>query len=142
MLLWRPLRSFGREVQAERARELFALQRQRLEEEFLGAAAASGKPRGLRWQQCDFNGELVLARDRQTRLLVALVPVTIRFDAVPGSDMEDLPALANLRTASAVFFFQRGRWHTAGKAVFNMNPDEALRHFEKQYQRVAEGEKG
>ena len=51
---WRHLRFFGREVQAERAQELFALQRERLELKFQHAAAASGKPRGLRWKNCDW----------------------------------------------------------------------------------------
>jgi hypothetical protein len=48
--------------------------------------------------------------------------------------MEGLPAVGNLRNASAVFFFHRGRWHTAGKAVFNLNPDEALARFRNQYE--------
>ena len=45
-------------------------------------------------------------------------------------------AVGNLRNASAVFFFQAGHWHTVGRAVFNMNPDEALVHFKNQYERV------
>lgn len=135
---WRPLRVFGREIQVERARELFALQRERLEARFFGAAAASGKPRGLRWKDCDFDDGIELARDRRSGQLLALVPVTIRFEAVEGSDMEGLPAVSNLRNASAVFFFQRGQWLTVGKAVFNMNPDEALEHFKNQYERLLE----
>jgi len=59
---------------------------------------------------------------------VALVPVTIQFEAIAGSDMEGLPAVGNLRNASAVFFFDRSKWQTAGRAVFNLNPDEALEH--------------
>jgi hypothetical protein len=68
--------------------------------------------------------------------LAALVAVTIQFEAIEGSDMEGLPAVGNLRNASAVFFFDRGRWHTTGKAVFNLNPGEALEHFRNQYERV------
>jgi len=64
------------------------------------------------------------------------VAVTIQFEAIEGSDMEGLPAVGNLRNASAVFFFQKGHWLTVGKAVFNMNPDEALAHFKNQYERV------
>ena len=41
-----------------------------------------------------------------------------------------------LRNASAVFFFHRGQWMTVGKAVFNMNPDETLAHFQGQYERI------
>jgi hypothetical protein len=131
-----PLRSFGREVQAERARELFRLQRERLEAQFLKSAAATGKPRGLRWKYCEFEAVLELARDKHTGQMVALVPVTIRFEAVEGSDMEGWDAVPIPRNASAVFFFERGQWTTVGKAVFNMNPGEALEHFKNQYERV------
>ena len=79
------------------------------------------------------------ARDRRSGELAALVPVTIQFEAVEGSDMEGLPAVGNLRNASAVFFFHRGQWQTVGKAVFNMNPDEALSHFKNQYEHIVFG---
>ena len=135
-LAWRPFRAFSREVQFERAREMFLLQRERLEAHFLKAASGSGKPRGLLWKDCDWQSEVVFARDRASGQLAAIVSITIQFEAVPGSDMEDLPAVGNLRDASAVFFFQRGHWHTVGKAIFNMNPDEAVAHFKNQYERV------
>jgi hypothetical protein len=66
---------------------------------------------------------VAFARERATGQLAALASVTIQFEAVEGGDMEGLPAVGNLRDASAVFFFHRGRWHTAGRAVFNLNPD-------------------
>jgi len=138
VLLWKPLRLFGREVQAGRARELFRLQRERLEAQFIRAAGESGKPRGLIWKDCAFENDLTLARDRSSSQIVALVPVTIQFEAVEGSDMEGLPAVGNLRNASAVFFFQSGQWHTVGKTVFNMNPGETLEHFRNQYDRIAD----
>lgn len=118
-----------------RARKQFVQQRGQLQEEFLAAASVSGKPRGLRWKALDWSAESPprLARDRQTGEIVALVPVTVQFEAVEGSDMEGLPAVGNLRNASAVFFFRGGRWRTGGKAVFNLNPDEALAHFKDQY---------
>jgi hypothetical protein len=135
-VFWRPLRTFGQDVQSERAREHFVLQRERLEAQFFTAASASGKPRGLRWTNCEFNGGFELARDRHSRQIIALVPVTIQFEAIEGGDMEGLPAVGNLRNASAVFFFERGQWRTVGKAVFNMNPDEALVHFQNQYEPI------
>ncbi len=136
VLAWRPVRALTREIQVERARELFVLQRERLEAKFVTAASATGKPRGLRWKDCSFETAVELARDRQTGQLVALVPVTIQFEAIEGSDMEGLPAVDNLRNASAVFFFQRGQWLTVGKAIFNMNPGEVIAHFKNQYERV------
>lgn len=133
---WRTLKRFGGTVQAERAKELFLLQRERLEAQFCPAARATGKPRGLRWVHCSFDGDIVFARELGTRQLVALAPITIQFEAVAGSDMEGLPAVGSLRSASAVYYFQRGQWHTAGKAVFNMNPAEALDHFRGRYEPI------
>jgi hypothetical protein len=133
-LVWRPLRSLSRHIQLERARELFRLQRERLEAAFFQAASLTGRPRGLRWKECVFAGDLQLARDRRSGQLVGLAAATSRFEAIEGSDMEDLPAVGNLRNASAAFFFHRGQWHTIGKAVFNLNPEEALHHFRKQYE--------
>jgi hypothetical protein len=136
-LAWRPLRGLAREAEVQHARRLFTGQREHLEAHFLSAAAATGKPRGLRWKGCEWESQFELARERTTGRLAALVGVTIQFEAVPGSDMEGLPAVGNLRNASAVFFFDRGRWHTVGKAVFNMNPDEAIAHYH--YERVEAG---
>jgi hypothetical protein len=118
------------------AREEFDARRQLLSDEFLRAASATGKPRGLRWVACDWNPETAFARDRKTGQLAALVAVTIRFEAVEGGDMEGVEAVGNLRHASAVFFYDRGRWQTAGRALFNLGPAEALAHLHEQYQRL------
>jgi len=123
----------------DEARSLFRAQREHLEARFLEAAAATGKPRGLRWKECQWEQGVEYARERSTGEVTALVGVTIRFEAVEGSDMEGLPAVGNLRKASAVYFFRGGRWHTAGKAVFNLNPDETLEHFKGQYERLGPG---
>jgi hypothetical protein len=136
ILAWRPLRRFGRQISLERARESFRLQRERLEAKFVKAAQATGKPRGLRWKDCQFDSPVEYVRDKQTGDIAALVGVTIAFEAVAGSDMEDNPNVGNLRNASAVFFFHKGHWSTVGKAVFNMNPSEAIEHFKNQYERV------
>ncbi len=122
-----------------RARQAFATDRIRLEQEFFAAASSSGKPRGLRWKSCDFGQELALAFDKRGRELVGLVTVTIAFEAIPGSDMEGLPAVSNLRSASAVFSWRRGRWSTAGRVVFNLSPLDAIRHFGEQFEQVDHG---
>ena len=121
-----------------RARNTFGHERDRLQREFFEAASASGKPRGLLWKTLDWKisetlPEPILARQRDTGAIVALVPVTIQFEAVAGGDMEGLPAVGNLRNASAVFYYRRGQWLTSGKAIFNLNPDEALARFKDQY---------
>jgi hypothetical protein len=135
-LFWRKLRAFGSQVTVERAREMFKLQRERLEGQFQQTAAASGKPRGLRWLECQWEEEVQFVRERQTGHLAALVAVTIQFEAIEGSDMESLPAVGNLRNASGVFFFQAGQWSTVGRAIFNMNPGEAAAHFSNQYEKI------
>jgi hypothetical protein len=123
-------------VSIPEARKRFLQQREHLEAHFFTAAAASGKPRGLRWTNCDFESEVVFARERQTGKLAALVAVTISFEAIEGSDMEGVAAVGNLRQASAVFFFDRERWQTTGKAIFNLAPNEAIEHFKTQYERL------
>jgi hypothetical protein len=130
---------FGRQVHVERARELFRLQRKRLQELFLESARESEKPRGLLWIGCEFTGEPELARDRSNRGLVAFVPVAIEFAAIEGSDMEGLPAVAQPKQASALFTFVRGQWITSGKAVFNLAPSEAIHQFGRQYEPIPAG---
>ena len=130
------VRRWKKTAPPELAADRFQQQREHLEADFLRAAARSGKPRGLRWTHCDWQNEVVLARDKKSGELTALVGVTIQFEAIEGSDMEGLPAVGNLRHASGVFFFRGGRWRTTGKAVFNLDPGETLEHFRQQYERV------
>jgi hypothetical protein len=118
----------------------FLQQREHLEAAFFAAAAASGKPRGLRWKSCEWEREVAFARERPTGRLAALVAVTIAFEAIEGGDMEGVAAVGNLRNASAVFFFDAGRWRTTGKAIFNLNPGEAIEHFKGQYERLPVGQ--
>jgi hypothetical protein len=114
----------------------FLQQREHLEAAFFAAAGASGKPRGLRWKDCEWESEVAFARERRTRRLAALVAVTIAFEAIEGGDMEGVAAVGNLRNASAVFFYDGGRWRTTGKAIFNLNPGEAIERFKGQYERL------
>jgi hypothetical protein len=128
------LRKRGSQVPLAHA--LFMKQREHLEAAYFQAAAASGKPRGLRWKACEWTPGFEMAREIATGQLAALVGITIQFEAIEGSDMEGLAAVGNLRNASAVFFFHGDRWHTTGRTVFNLNPDEALAHFKNQYERL------
>jgi len=126
------------EIQGERARELFRLQRSRLESQFLAAAQRTGSPRGLVWLSCVFDGECVFAWDRTTRRVTAFAPVTIRFEAEPDGEMVGLPAVEQAREATALLVFERGQWTTVGKVVFNHTPEQTLDRFAGQYQRIAE----
>ncbi len=104
---------------------------------FFDVAAVSGKPRGLRWKECQWNDLIEWVREKSNGRLHALVGVTISFEAIEGGDMEGVEAVGNLRNATAVFFFD-GEWRTAGRTVFNLNPDEAVIHFKDGYERVVE----
>jgi hypothetical protein len=118
------------------AQSLYEKDKTRLRELFFAAAATSGKPRGLRWRDCQWSELIEWVRDKQTGQLLALVGVTISFEAIEGGDMEGVEAVGNLRNASAVFFLQDGQWQTAGRVIFNLNPDEAVQHFQSGYERV------
>jgi hypothetical protein len=83
--LWRKL-SGGRN--GKDARDLFVRQQSRLQDAFFAAAAASGKPRGLRWKALEWEPAVEFARERSTGDLAALVGVVVQFEAVEGGDME------------------------------------------------------
>jgi len=135
-LLARPLRAWAQRHEAERARQDFKRRREVLEARFFDLAAVSGKPRGLRWIDCDWLDSVTFARDRRTGLLTAFVAVNIRFEAIEGGDMEDVAAVSNIRDAAAVFHYQRGSWGTGGRALFNMNPQDALERLNAQFEPV------
>ena len=133
ILLRRPLRAWRERREAEQAGHDFKRHREMLEAKFFDLAAASGKPRGLRWIDCDWLESVTFARDRKTGLLTAFVAVNIRFEAIAGGDMEDVAAVGNIRDAAAVFHYQRGSWGTGGRALFNMNPEDALERLSAQF---------
>ncbi len=127
---WRPVRSRLRNHELARARREFHRHREHLEARFLRLASSSGKPRGLEWVRCDFEDDVLYARHRQTGELRAFVAVTIGFEAVEGGGMEHVEAVGNLRAATAVFHVERGRWSTDGRALFNLNPAEAIAYYQ------------
>jgi len=123
-------------IDVNAARRQFQQQQEDLQQLFFHTASASGKPRGLRWKDCQWSDLAAWLRDKQTGELLALVGVTISFEAIEGSDMEGVEAVGNLRNATAVFVFQEGSWGTTGRVVFNLNPDEAAAHFQAGYERL------
>src|SRR5262245_36502270 len=90
LTLRKPVRAWRDKREAERARHAFRRQREVLEARFFDLAAASGKPRGLRWIDCDWLEAVTFARDRKSGLLTAFAAVNIRFEAIEGGDMEDV----------------------------------------------------
>jgi hypothetical protein len=113
------------------AMEEFDSRRSALEQTFLAAASATGKPRGLRWTACRLDDAPIFAVDRASAELYALVAATVSFEAVEGGGMEEVEAVGNLRAATAVFVHRGGRWTTDGRAVFNLAPAEAIQHYQQ-----------
>ncbi len=135
-LAWRPVRARIRQRDLVRARKDFRRTREHLEAKFLQLASQSGKPRGLEWVRCDFEDDVVYARNRRSGEISAFVGVTIGFEATLGGGMEDVEAVSNLRAATAVFRIERGKWRTEGRTLFNLNPSEAVAFYQENLELV------
>jgi threonine/homoserine efflux transporter RhtA len=127
--VWRTWRLGRRRMDQERAAADFARYVPKLQEDFRAAANTSGKPRGLRWKACEFQGPLYLARDRANGELIGLVGATISFEAIEGGGMEEVEAVGNLRAVTAILTWSGFDWTTTGKAVFNLEPREVLERY-------------
>ena len=132
---WRKRKGESRRL---RAMTRFRDERTRHEASFFSQAAASGTPRGLRWSRCDFGEAVTFAFDPPSRKLLALVGVTIAFEAIEGGPMEDVEAVSNLRAATAVFVYTQDGWQTSGSPLFNLDPAEAIERFHCELQIVEE----
>jgi hypothetical protein len=119
-------RLFRRPPDPAAAVELFRRERDELMELFLEAARATGKPRELTWESVEPNGEPLLVEDRTADRLVALVPVVVQFEPVPGSEMEEVPQAWEPRPVTALFTYERGEWRSVGRAVFNLSPAQVV----------------
>jgi hypothetical protein len=97
-----------------------------LTERFLIAANATGKPRGLRWTSCELQGQPIFATNEATNEIFGLSGATIGFEAIPGGDMEEVEAVGDIRYVTAIFQFRNGEWQTDGRAIFNLEPAQAL----------------
>src|SRR3954471_7741378 len=121
LILRGPLRQLSEEVHAERARELFRQRREWLEADFLGAMNKTNPAERIRWEDAHWHDEVLWARDRQNRRLLALIGV--HFGA---SLFDELPD-PNSRHATALFEDRKGRWFAEGKRLDEIRPDEAVR---------------
>ncbi|MEP3481373.1 MAG: hypothetical protein ABJZ55_19180 [Fuerstiella sp.] len=117
-----------------------------LAEHFLNLAAATGKPRGLKWKSLDFVGCWKLIREvsgpdsptnisQQSNapnqqdsagLLTLIHSVNLHFEAIEGSDMEGVAAVSTVRDGCAIFHYRAGRWGTGGRVLLNLTVDQAL----------------
>ena len=132
-----PLAARWQRRDARQAIFLFRQRRKHLETRFFEMARSAGKPRGLRWLGCDWFDDVTFARDKNSGLLTAFVAINIRFEAIQGGEMEGVAAVDTVRDAVAVFHFHQGSWGTGGKALFNMNPQDALLKLVAQFEPVS-----
>ena len=128
-----PLARWMQRREAQLAAAAFRRQRETMEAKFFELASRSGKPRGLRWVKCDWQPGVTLAREAQSGLLTAFVSIELHFEAIEGGDMEDVAAVGTVRDACAMFHYQYGQWGTGGKALFNMNADDAMMKLQGQF---------
>ena len=118
MILRQPLRQIAEDVHVDHARALFHQQREWLEARFISSLSQVDPADSQRWEAAQWHDEILWARDRQTRHLLALVCVHFEagpFDVWPGR-----------RHATALFEFRKGRWCVDGKSLDEMRPDEVV----------------
>lgn len=132
----RPVRLARQAERLARLQRDFRRQREQLEAKFIERAAASGKPRGLRWVDVMFDDAVVYARDRKTRGLKALVAVEVSFEATEGGGMEEVEAVSTIRAATAEFLHDGARWRTVGRVYFNLAPKAAVKYLSAEMELV------
>jgi len=120
LVLRRPVRQFAEELHVDHARELFRLQREWLEARFLTALGKLDPAERARWDDAHWHDEVLWARDRQSRSLLALIGV--HFDVPTFDELGD----AHPRHATALFEYRKGRWSVEGKRLDEVRPDEAV----------------
>lgn len=124
LVLRRPVRQFTEELYVDNARDSFRMQREWLEARFLTVMARTSPPDRLRWEDAHWHDEVLWARDRKSRVFLALIGVHFREPGPSGfeDERDDLPP----RHATALFEFRKGRWHAEAKLLDELRPDEAV----------------
>jgi len=117
LIIRRPLRQVVEEVHFEQARMLFRQQREWLEARFVTVIGQADLTEGRRWESAEWHDEVVWARDRSSRQLLALVGVHFDAPFVP---------LHEPSHATAVFEFHGGRWRVEGKRLDLTRPEQAV----------------
>jgi hypothetical protein len=118
MMLRRPLRQIVEDVHVDHARALFHQHREWLEARFISSLSQVEPADWQRWEAAHWHDEVIWARDRQTRHLLALV--CVHFDAGPFDEWQ------GRRHATAVFEFRKGQWCVDGRCLDKTRPDEAV----------------
>jgi hypothetical protein len=123
LALRRPVRQIVEDVRVDHARALFHQEREWLEARFITALSRVDFAEGKRWETASWHDEVLWARERKTRRLLALV--CVHFEPDPF----DLALVQ--RHATALFEFCGGRWKAEGKRLDEMRPAEAVARNER-----------
>jgi hypothetical protein len=133
LILRRPVRQFAEELHVDHARDLFRQQREWLEARFLSALAKVDPIERIRWEDAHWHDEVLWARDRQTRVFLALIGVhfdTSPFDELgeprPRNPTAGFHEASEPRQATALFEYRKGRWLAEGKRLDEIRPDEVV----------------
>src|SRR5205823_6620738 len=89
LILRQPVRHVLEDLNIDGARDQFRRQREWLEARFLGALAKADPVERRRWEEAHWHDEIVWARDRQTRRLLALAGV--HFESESMSEFPGYP---------------------------------------------------
>ena len=120
VLMRRPLRQFAEDLHVDRACDVFRMRREWLEARFVSALERVDPIAHLRWEDAHWLNDIYWVRDRQTRVLLALVGVEFR-DKEVGLHGPNVPS-----RATAVFEFRKGRWHAEGRRLDESNPGDLI----------------
>lgn len=137
-----PVRAAWERMRLAEARRNFHRQRERLEARFVQLGMSPSRPEAARWTDCEFEDEVAYARNRTTGELSAFVGVTIEMEDVGRHPPAGGDAVSNLRAATAVFRFDGKQWETDGRAIFNLTPTEAIRHYHRDLELVVQESPG
>jgi hypothetical protein len=133
-LVLAPIRAAVRESRLMDARRIFHTQREWLEARFITLAGARLKPDAPRWLDCEFDNDVAYVRNRSTKELAAFVAITVTLeDVAAGAE-----GPTTMRSGTAVFRFESGRWKTDGAALLNLSPFEAVRFYRNDFEIVAQ----
>ena len=120
LVIRRPLRFHFEEHRADNARRIFRYQREGLEARFLNALIKVDPIERLRWEDAQWHDQILWARDRKTRVFLALIGV--HFDRNGTDEFSDLAP----RQATALFEYRKNQWRAEGKWLDETRPAEAL----------------
>jgi len=140
--MWFPIRAGFRGARLAEARRDFHRQRERLEVKFLQLGMTSSRTDAPRWTDCEFEDDVVYARNRTTGELNAFVAVNIEMEDGTAGTLVTADVTGNFRAATAVFRFERRRWETDGRAIFNLSPTQAIKHYHRDLELVAQEASG